>query len=57
MFYCVLGGDELEQLQPWRCLPVRPWKDHRTVEWAKEQQAGTAESMEATGVCVVDGSA
>lgn len=51
MFYCVLGGDELEQLQPGRCLPVGPWKDHRAVEWATEQQTGAAQSKETTGVC------
>ena len=43
-FSCVSGGDELAELQPWRCVSVGHWQNHRSVEWAQEQQAGKTES-------------
>ena len=36
LFYCVSGGDELGELQPWRRVSVRYWQDHNSVERAQE---------------------
>lgn len=54
VFHCAAGGDELEELQPWRRLPVRPGKDHCAVERAEEQQTGKAQSEGTIGLRVTD---
>lgn len=54
LFHCVAGGDELEELQPWRRLPVRPWKNDCAVERTKEQQTGKAQSKGTVGLCITD---